>query len=822
MTRSRRRKLQRAVPRQKVSATHRLPLAFGLMASVPGLVLAQEPQRDALEEIVVTAQKREESLQSVPLSIQALGTAKLEQLGVTGFEDYARLLPSLSFQGGGQGFGAGFNRVYMRGVAAGDNGNHSGPRPSVGMYLDEQPITTIQGSLDVHIYDIARVESLAGPQGTLYGASSQSGTVRIITNKPDPAGFAAAYDGRLSGTKNGAVGYVGEGFINLPLTDAAALRIVAWSDHTSGYIDNVPGSVTFPSNGITKTNEDVVKEHYNDVDTVGARAALKIDLDDSWTVTPTIMGQDTRTHGSFGYDPSLGDLKVAHFNPESTKDRWFQAALTVEGRISNFDVVYAGAFLKRDDETHQDYTDYTFFYDSCCGYSSIDYIFDNAGNAIDPTQYIFGKDGYRSQSHELRISSPRDRRLRFVAGLFYQRQRHDILQQYVINGLATSLEVTGWPDTWWLTAQERVDRDEAAFTEVNFDVTDKLTLTGGVRFFDAKNTLKGLYGFGLTNGFTSATGEKSCFSNVSVNGSPCINLDREVSESGNTPKFNAAYKITPDHLVYATWSKGFRPGGTNRRDRSLGVPLPPYKADYIKNYEVGWKTTWLDNTLRFNGAVFQEDWKDFQFSYLGANALTEIRNAGAAKIRGVEASLEWAARQGLTVSVGAAYIDAKLTKDFCKNLDATGAPLPAGDCPADSFAPADTRLPVTPRLKGNVTTRYTASFAGFESYLQGTLSYQSDSASSLIPNERVFLPDQRPYAIADFSAGIDAGSWTVGLFIDNAFDRRADLYRFVQCPIFQPGSGGSDAFSSTVVCGGRSYIQTNMPRTVGLRIGQKF
>jgi outer membrane receptor protein involved in Fe transport len=826
MTRSRRRKLQLkpAAPRTR-SMGPPLTVACAVLAALPATSRAEDAApAAALEEVVVTAQKRQESLQNVPLSIQALGNARLEQLHVQDFADYARMLPSVSFQGGGQGFGPGFSRVYMRGVAAGDNGNHSGPRPSVGMYLDEQPVTTIQGALDIHVYDIARVESLAGPQGTLYGASSQAGTVRLITNKPDPSAFKAGYDLEGSYTQHGAGGYLGEGFVNLPISSNMALRVVGWTEHQPGYIDNVHGTLTYPSTDITIDNTARVRKHYNDTDTTGARAALKVDLNDSWTVTPAIMGQDTRTRGSFGYDPSLGDLKIAHFHPESTADRWYQAALTVEGKISNFDLVYAGAYLHRHDETQQDYADYSFFYDSCCSYFSSDYVFDNAGNAIDPTQYIYGRDGYRSQSHELRISSPKDWRLRFVAGLFYQRQQHDIEQRYAINNLATSLEVTYWPDTWWLTEQRRVDRDTAAFTELNFDVTDKLVLTAGIRFFEAKNSLKGFFGFGKTNGFTTiGTGEQSCFSSVRLNGGPCTNLDRQVTESGNTPKINLSYKLSPDHMVYATWSKGFRPGGSNRREIDpKGRRLSPYSADFLENYEIGWKTSWLENSLRFNGAVFQENWKDFQFGYLGANALTEIRNAGAAKIRGVEGTLEWAATHALNISAGATFIDAKLTTDFCKILDAAGTPLPRSSCPADSFAPDGTRLPVTPRIKGNVSGRYSFAVAGHESYVQGTVSYQASAPATLIPNERRFLVDQRGYAIADLSAGFEGDGWTVGLFVSNLFDKRADLYRFAQCPVFQPGTGDTTPQSATLLCGGRTYIQTTMPRTIGLRFGQKF
>ena len=203
----------------------------------------------------------------------------------------------------------------MRGVASGDNGNHSGPMPSVGMYLDEQPVTTIQGPLDIHLYDIERVEMLAGPQGTLYGASSQAGTIRTITNKPDATAFSGSYDVQGTFVESGDEGYPVQGHVNIPLTDSAAIRLVGWYDHTPGYIDNVEGSMTFPTSGITMTNSNRVEKNYNDVDTYGGRAALKIDLNESWSITPMVMGQVQKANGIFAYDPGVGDLEVIAFLP---------------------------------------------------------------------------------------------------------------------------------------------------------------------------------------------------------------------------------------------------------------------------------------------------------------------------------------------------------------------------------------------------------------------------------------------------------------------------------------------------------------------------
>ena len=196
----------------------------------------------------------------------------------------------------------GTNVIYMRGVASGGDGNHSGSLPSVGVYLDEQPVTTIGGNLDVHIYDIARIESLSGPQGTLYGASSEAGTIRIITNKPDLSGFYGRVDGEVNTVHKGGVGGKLEGMINAPLTDNMALRVVGFYQRDAGYIDNVPGTPQLPAAdraASPSTTTPSSRRTINDTETWGGRAALKVDLDDNWTVTPSVIYQDTRSHGTY-------------------------------------------------------------------------------------------------------------------------------------------------------------------------------------------------------------------------------------------------------------------------------------------------------------------------------------------------------------------------------------------------------------------------------------------------------------------------------------------------------------------------------------------
>jgi iron complex outermembrane receptor protein len=754
------------------------------------------PGSTALEEVVVTAQKRSENLQDVPVSIQALGGEKLEQLQVSGFVDYVKYLPSVSFTTSGPGFG----QVYMRGVASGGDGNHSGSLPSVGVYLDEQPVTTIQGALDIHVYDVARVEALAGPQGTLYGASSQAGTLRIITNKPTTTGFSAGVDAELNQVDHGGAGHVLEGFVNIPLSDKIAVRMVGWDVRDGGYIDNVPGTRTYdrgdadPTNDYTINNKARVKDNYNTVFTQGGRAALRIELDDNWVITPTVMGQTQKSGGLFAFDPKVGDLKVTHFYPESAKDKWVQAALTIEGQIANLDVTYAGSYLKRNDETNQDYTDYSYFYDQV-GYGF--YWTDNAGTLVNPSQYIQGKDRYRKESHEIRIASPQDQRLRFVVGGFYQKQKHGIFQNYKIDGLGSTLSVPGYTGTVWLTAQERIDRDKAVFGQAEFDITEKLMLTGGIRFFKAHNTLVGFYGYGAGYG---STGEKACFKASVVKGAPCTNLDKGVTDKGNSPKVTLTYKLDGDKLIYATYSKGFRPGGINRRST-----LQPYHADYLKNYEAGWKTTWLNNSFRWNGAVFMEDWSNFQFSILGANGLTEIKNANQARIKGVESDVTWAPVHGLTFNASAAYTDAKLTANYCGTTDASGNPVTTCATPQ---APDGTALPITPKFKANLTARYAFSWDEWDAYVQGAVVGQTSNWTDLRLVERGIIGKQKGYQTTDISGGIDKDGLSLSIYMKNVFDKRASLNRYAEC--------------AESVCGTQYYIVPNQPRTIGIKLGKKF
>lgn len=610
-----------------------------------------------------------------------------------------------------------------------------------------------------------------------------------------------------------------EGFVNAKISDNAAARLVGWYRKDGGYIDNIAGSRTYASSGITQNNAALVEENYNDVETYGARLALGIDLDDNWTLRPTIMGQVQNADGSFSQERSgqtTNELQTVQYNPEGSRDKWIQAALTIEGKIGTWDVTLAGGHLKRKTETQSDYSDYSYFYDALSGYGA--YFYDNAGNLVNPNQYIQGIDRYKKTFGELRVSSPADAPMRVIAGLFYQRQSHNIEQNYIIDNIADSITVKGTDSNIWLTKQQRVDRDYAAFGEASYDVTDKLTLTGGLRVYKYDNSLQGFFGYAAGYG---NTGERQCLNTdgttrrtnpagtpvpILVPGSPCTNVDKATSDTDFIHKLNATYKFNDDALVYATWSRGFRPGGINRRGT-----LPPYGADELDNYELGWKTTF--GAFRWNGAVYQEDWNGIQLSFLGANGLTEIRNAGIARIRGVEMDVGYRTG-GLSLNTGVSYNDASIQRDFCAIANATY------DCttPGNSLlAAAGSRLPTTAKFKGNAVARYEFPVGAFDGHVQFALNHIGSRRNDLRPAQNAIKGNLPAYTTADFSVGIKDDNWRLDLFATNLFDTNGVVGTGVQC--LETVCGDPNNVTAT---GGAFYDTVIRPRLIGLKVSRDF
>jgi outer membrane receptor protein involved in Fe transport len=752
---------------------------------------------DVLAEVVVTAQRRSEGIQRVPISMQALGEKTLEEHQVQSFDDYAKLLPSVSFGT----LGPGRSDLYFRGITTGFSYSSFSVLPTAGVYIDETPVMATSRTLDLHVYDMARVEALSGPQGTLFGASSLAGTLRLITNKPNPSKFEAGYD--LEANKFGHGGGPGgtvEGFVNLPLSDKIALRLVGYYDHAGGYISNTPGSITYtlglndPATTLTVNNAPYVKHNFNTADEEGARLMLGVNLDDNWTITPALMFQDQRADGNFLYDPRLPGRQVHDFAPEVNHDDWYLASLTVQGKISDFDLVYSAGYLDHSVHELQDYTYYTVAYDNAPYYSNFP---NGKGGYLNPSQRVDQSLKYTKQSHELRVSTPADSIVKVTSGFFFQIQELHTLDNYFVPGAGDSgnpLVVYG--DDVFFAKAVAVNKDYGLYTQASYDILPGLTLTAGVRGFVALSS---------DNGFSGATfGALNAGCTVPLTSSTsCTNVQENLKETGETHKVNLAWQIDPSRMAYVTYSTGFRPGGGNSYP---GVK--PYLADTVDNYEVGFKSTWLENTLRANVAAYHEKWKGLQYGLqvLGTNGIGGIYNAGAARVNGAEADLQWVVSH-LTLSASGAYNDGRLTTDFC-DLDASRNPLPSCSTPADTAAPKGTRLPSQPELKATMTARYNVDIAGHESFVQATALHQSGAHTYLSVQQDQLIGDTPGFTSYDFSLGSKVHGVSVEAFIENAFDSHGQLARNSVCNI--------------LICPTAARVYPIKPQQFGIRVSQRF
>jgi outer membrane receptor protein involved in Fe transport len=318
------------------------------------------------------------------------------------------------------------------------------------------------------------------------------------------------------------------------------------------------------------------------------------------------------------------------------------------------------------------------------------------------------------------------------------------------------------------------------------------------------NSLVGFFGY--NNPGYSSNPVYACQGPAIVDGSPCTNLDKRTKKTDFIHKLNLTYKFTDDVMVYATWSRGFRPGGINRRGS-----LPPYGSDTLDNYELGWKTSF--GPVRFNGAVYQEDWKNIQLSFLGANGLSEVRNAGIARIRGIEADLSYRSG-GFSLGMGASYNDATIRRDFC------AVATPDFDCttPGNSLlAPSGSRLPVTAKFKGNAVARYEFPIGGVDGHVQFAVNHIGKRRSDLRPFENDIVGNFKSYTTADFSVGVKGEGWDAELFATNLFNSRGVINSAVQCGEAICGDAGGGTTN-----GGVFYDNVIRPRLIGVKVSKDF
>ncbi|PQA89772.1 TonB-dependent receptor [Hyphococcus luteus] len=445
-------------------------------------VLSATAVHAQVDQIVVTATKRTESAQDIPIAVQALGEESLDQLDVDVFTDYLQQLPGVTAGGSGPGQGT----IYIRGVASSTPtltvAGVAGLAPNVALYLDEQPVTQVGRNLDVYAVDLERVEVLSGPQGTLFGSSSQAGTIRLITNKPNLDGFSAHLSAGVSFTEGGEMSNKVEGVVNLPVTDRLALRGVFYSDQRGGFIDNVPGTrdasesgrfrpagtvrrngvvVDSSQNGfqagadlsgvnfIEADNLEYVEDDFNDTDYLGFRIAALYEFNDDWRLTASHARQRIESDGVFSYDPELPDpdqLSIQRFSDDELDDSYGSTAWTLEGRLGALEALYTGAYLDRNTEQTVDYSDYLFVgqylpYYICDASVTYPGMAAPSGNCQAPNLYVNSLTNTTVFTQELRFNTPQDKRIYATFGGFYSDQKIEERNDFTYPGsiLATGV-----------------------------------------------------------------------------------------------------------------------------------------------------------------------------------------------------------------------------------------------------------------------------------------------------------------------------------------------------------------------------------------------
>ena len=788
-----------------------LTVAIALALS-NGLVQAQETSQNEekaveserqIETIMVTSTRRSESQQSVPLAVQAISGSKLQQLGIDSFEDYVAMLPGVSSEGQGPGK----QETYIRGVSAGRADVRLagiGGEPSVAFYLDETPITTPGRNIDLYAVDLQRIEVLKGPQGTLFGASSQAGTVRLITNKPDLSDFRAGGEIGISSTKSGGISNKTEGFVNIPIVeDTFAVRIAGYNSTDAGFIDNPLATTTLPltnsglggdvpSSRQVVSNSTLAKDDYNEATHRGMRLSAFWEINDDWDVLVQHTSQQLDIEGSFEYDPSISsddDLNDTTFSPSVGDDEVNLTQWTVNGMLSGLEVIYNGSFT---DRTFQGQTDYTAYIEVgpfvpyyICTYPGYDECFS-------PVMTTTEKFETQRSVHEIRVASSAENRFRAIGGVFFDDQKLNTLTDFTyagsiaagfspnfpIPGVFTNTDGSARPAGVTFFNDFQTDREELSiFGELAYDVIDDVTVTVGARRYEIDIGLMGQ----SSNGQRASGPEAANGTNVDARLAGLT----PATLSGTIFKGNVRWQVNADAMFYGTYSEGFRGGGFNRAAGTGGIPAT-FDTDDVVSLEFGWKTSWLDNSLRFNGAIYNVDFSDLQQGVLDLSIANTsfFDNVGTAEINGAEFEIEWAANDYLDVFGSFSYIDSELT-DIPDTLV--------------NITPVGSNLPYAPENEGVIGARFYQELGDFSVVYQGVFKWTDSRFNSLVSADRVELPS---YNQLNLSATFGKEDYKATFFIDNATDT-----------LGQVAAGSADNVFR---------VSPTRPRTVGVRLSYAY
>ena len=832
----------------------------------------------ALEEITVTAQRRTQNIQDVPISMQALTEQTLQQLNVSTLDDYIKYLPNVTTANNGPGQ----NEVFMRGLSAGSQASQgsgsTGVWPNVAIYLDNQSGQLPNRNLDIYAADLNRIEVLEGPQGTLFGAGAEAGVIRYITNEPKldvtEANVKAGYGVTAHGDPNTDLTAV----LNLPLiANTMAVRAVIYNDRRGGYIDNVPATFTRrntdvgihyadypavggvcpdgqPNNGSCVppgspviNNGSVVGRAINPVTYQGIRAEVLYKFNEDWNALITQSYQNMDSRGVFYQQPNASDgaalspLEVTLFNGAFDKDKFESTAWTVNGKFGDLKAVYTGGYLVRNVDQVGDYTNYArgvfADYYQCFGPAS-------AANPLSPTCFSPSATWHATernthQQHEFRLSTPDEWRWRAIAGAYWEDNKlfdqtgwlYKTIPPCTSNGAPGTPGNTGclsnvgtFADTTvqnpgvqgdnisFYQDQVRETKQTAFFVSFDFDLIPKvLTATVGTRHFRFENSMAGsvLSSFGCFQGGVPSGGCQSA-SSFNLNAQ---NL--QDTESGYKSRGNLTWHITPDTMVYYTFSQGFRPGGFNQNGGFFNYAPGPdgvnqyevprsYSSDKLTNNEIGWKTEFLDHRLQWNGAVYRENWDNVQVAFFDPGVTGNIffdTNGQNFLIKGVETSIVARVVTGLTLQGAGSWNQSRQTNSPAL-IDENPASVNVGKpitqtCTVSAgvatctpivnpYGPIGAPSANSPPIQFSLRARYDWSIGGYTPYVQFGASHSGHSFTQAGANP-TFGPGQTvtnsrgrfenpAYTTYDASLGVAKDAWWVNVYGENISNSNASVF----------------------------------------------
>ena len=797
--------------------------------AAPNISAQDSSAQATIEEIVVTSRKKSESLQDVPLSVSTLTEETLEQIGINTFEDYLLQLPGVTAGGSGPGQ----NTIYIRGLASTTpnltTAGVAGLAPNVSFYLDEQPLAQPGRNLDVYAADMARIEVLAGPQGTLFGASSQAGVVRMITNKPKLGVNESSVELETRFMPEGDTGTKIEAMANIPIGDNTALRFVAYSDERGGYIDQVAGqldvtqSARFRAAGAVRQNglpvsdaragfkagtdfsgatiipaDALVEEDANGVEYQGIRASLATELSDNWNATLVYAQQTIDADGVFFADPYLGDLEIQRYTQDEIEDEFDNMSLTLEGLIGDLEVVYAGAYTDRDTNQMIDYTDYLFV-GQYLPYYICDYrvSYPAGGAAIGtcggPNLLVDSYTNTEVESHEIRINADINDNMSLTAGYFMSDTTLTELNQfiypesvnndidYACNYALTDTSVTGSINNaspGWFSAGpfcepviffndiKRTDDQKGFFGELNIATSDTSELTLGLRWYDIQVDFEGSANSSFYNGF-GAPDTQQFGSNLSAQYAPgnANGYPDKAKTDGVIGKVTYSWNPSDEVMYYVTWSEGFRPGLLNRPVGASNAAGTYSVKPEVKSDEV---------------TNYEFGWKtilqDGQLRFNGSVFMVDVE--------GLQSTIFDPSIVNLFFSDNAADGDIKgVEGDFTYFTNREGLTV------AGAFSVLDTELTKSlvptpdvivgsemafaPGMQFNLRFRQEWDMSnGNLGHAQLQVTHSADSYSDIMePNKA----RQDSYTYMDVRLGMSNDTMTAELYIDNVTDERAEI-----------------------------------------------